>query len=104
MTGRGAGFCRGNASAGFTGSNWGRGAWGRGGGRGWRNCFWATGQTGWQRLWSGFGRFAAGSAGQSAAPPENELQHLKEQAGYLEDSLKEVHGRISELEAPPKKK
>jgi hypothetical protein len=107
LTGRGAGFCRGNAQDGFGGNNRGQGFVGRGGGRGRRNCFRTTGLTGWQRLWPGLGRFAMGfGAAQDArggVESPDDLQALKHQAGFLEGSLKEIRSRIEELDAPAKK-
>ena len=47
VTGRGAGFCAGYAAPGCA-NVWPRWAFG-GGGRGWRNRYYATGLTGWQR-------------------------------------------------------
>ena len=66
----------------------GQGFGGRGGGRGWRNWFHATGLTGWQR--------AAASAGPS------EIQALKSQAGSLASALEAIRKRLDELEAKPK--
>ena len=108
MTGRGAGNCGENTNMGLGGASRGQGFRGRGGGRGQRNCFQATGQTGWQRLWSGMGRFnmgfGAAQGSRAGVEPGDELQALKDQAGFLEDSLNKVRGRLEELEAPPKKK
>ncbi|HUW57233.1 MAG TPA: DUF5320 domain-containing protein, partial [Planctomycetota bacterium] len=70
MTGRAAGYCAGygvpgtmNAVPGRGFPGWGRGfgAWGRGRGRGrgWRNWYWATGLTGWQRASMGMFPVAA---------------------------------------------
>ncbi len=102
MTGRAAGFCAGNGMPGYAnpvggGGAWGRGAFGmRGGGRGWRNRFYATGLTGWQR-----GAFAPGYYGVPAAAPsqEAELTMLKRQSEYLEKALKTIQDRINELES-----
>lgn len=62
MTGGGRGYCV--APIGGTGRGFGRGvsAGVRSGGRGWRNCFYATGLPGWMReqrgmqAFGGFGR------------------------------------------------
>lgn len=76
----------------------GRGAYGRGGGRGRRNMFYATGLTGWQRsapgnpVWGGMPQYAA--QGQ-----EPELNALKTQAEYFEGTLSELRKRIEELES-----
>lgn len=104
MTGRGAGYCAGYPVAGFLNRLFGRGfggSWGRGGGFGWRNRFYATGLTGWQR------------AGMGAAPPyapygpdygapftrEQQMDALKGQAGYLQSELEAIRKRLAELEA-----
>ena len=68
MTGRAAGYCAGHSVPGFVnpvpgGGFWG---WGRGGGRGWRNWYYATGLTGGQRAALGLPAF--GVAGAYAAP------------------------------------
>ena len=105
MTGRAAGYCAGYPAPGFMNTPYGRGfggAWGRGGGGfGWRNRFYATGLTGWQR------------AGMGAAPPyapyapgydapftrEQQIDALKGQAGCLESELEAIRKRLEELEA-----
>lgn len=95
-TGRGAGFCSGFPAPGSMNpyGRFGFSGWG-GRGRGWRNWFYATGLTGWQRAgawpWLGTG-FPAG-------PPENELALLKGQAGQLQSVLENIQKRIDELEA-----
>ena len=100
-TGRGAGFCSGYGMAGYANAavrggfnrcfGRGRGFWGRGGGRGWRNWFYSTGLPGWAR--------AGYQAGFPAAPTaEQEQQALKQQAQSLSDSLDALNKRIEELE------
>ena len=91
-TGRGAGSCGGsgvpgsvNRAGGFGFFGGGRG----GGGRGWRNQFYATGLTGWQRAYGGPGR-------------EEEVGALKDQAGYFESALAGIRKRIEALEAKTK--
>jgi hypothetical protein len=62
---------------------------GRGGGRGWRNRFWATGMTGWQRA----------AMGPAAAPaPESEVEALRGQAEHFERALEGIRRRIDEIE------
>lgn len=100
MTGRGAGFCAGNAvpgyanpvgGRGFFGFGRGRGFGGRGGGRGWRNQFYATGVPGSVR--------AGYPVGFPAEPTaEQEQLSLKQEAQYLRDSLDAINKRIEELE------
>jgi hypothetical protein len=92
MTGRATGYCAGFGVPGYAnpipgrgfgmGFRRGGGAQGRGfggGGRGWRNMFYTTGQPGWMR----FGGYAApyGYPAPYQAPnPEMEKQFLKSQA------------------------
>ncbi len=105
MTGRAVGSCAGYTVPGF--------GFGRsGGGRGHRNMFYATGQTGWQR--ANYGYPTAGSYGKgmpnygvpysapAAQTKEQELNMLKDQAQYLKDTLEETNKRITEL-GPEKK-
>ena len=116
MTGRAAGYCAGYPVPGFAnplpgrgfGGGWGRGF--RGGGRGWRNMYYATGLPGWARFggqapaWGGvtpYGASAYPYANPYAGQPsrEQELEALKGQAEYLEDSLDGIKKRIEELES-----
>lgn len=98
MTGRGAGFCAGYAVPGTMNPVGGRGFWGvgrgRGGGRGWRHQFYATGVPGWARSGCGFGA-AAGPA----APAESEIDVLKQQAEFLQSSLSQINQRIQDIES-----
>lgn len=96
-TGRGLGFCSGFPVPGFT-NRPGWGFFGRGGGRGWRNWFYATGLTGWQRATLGWPWWGAGTP---AAPfsREAELESLKQQAGFLESALENIRKRVAELES-----
>ena len=96
---------------GVGGRGYGRGFGGRGGGRGWRNQFYATGLTGWQRAgmgWPAFGGAAVPVAPQGAPyvpaiSAEQQLDALKGQAEYFEDALDGIRKRIEELEAKGKK-
>ena len=100
MTGRAAGFCAGYSMPGYANPGGGRGmgmGWrrgmGRGGGRGWRHWFYATGIPGWARFLG------------STAPlpsPEQELDGLKQQAEFLQESLSHVSERIEQLEKEKK--
>jgi hypothetical protein len=98
MTGRGAGYCSGSGAPGYAtprpgrgyGMSGGRGR-GMGGGRGWRNMYYATGQSGWMR------------SGPYAAPyqnpdPEIEKQTLKKQADALQSRLNQIQKRLEEIE------
>jgi len=109
MTGRAAGFCAGYPVPGYMNPvggrgywGWGRGFWGRG--RGWRNWYYATGLPGWAR--AGYGWPAWGGAvgpyvpfpGPAAPTPEQELEVLRQQAEFLQNSIDAVNKRIEELE------
>ncbi|MBP7529071.1 MAG: DUF5320 domain-containing protein [Syntrophorhabdaceae bacterium] len=109
MTGRAAGFCAGLGFPGYANLAAGRGyrAWGRGrggGGRGFRNVFYATGLTGWQRaagyMPAGGNSFAYGGPyyGPTTATTRQELDALKAQAEYLEDALEGIRMQLKELE------
>ena len=98
MTGRGAGFCAGYAAPGCANPVGGRGygiGFGRGMGRGrgfGRGFGWAgQGRFGW---FGGQGAFAE----QQNISVEQEVEALKGQAGYLEDSLKQIDQRLKELQ------
>lgn len=110
MTGRGMGFCGPGADrpgggyglgygygrgGGFRGGGFGRCAWPGGGrGRGWRNMYYATGVPGWGRGWMhpGFGPYAGGWS------EADDLEALKGYAANLEEALRNVQTRVSELE------
>jgi hypothetical protein len=62
-----------------------------GGGRGWRNRFYATGLPGWIRC----GWYAAPYQNPN---PELEKQALKNQADFLQSELEQIKKRLSELE------
>jgi len=85
MTGRAMGYC-----AGF-----GRGGGFGGGGRGWRNRFYATGLPGWAR---------AGFAAPYREPdPGEEKQALARQAEALQSELDLIRKRLEKIEAGPEK-
>jgi hypothetical protein len=106
MTGRGAGGCAGYQVPGYANPNpgfdLGLGCGRRGGSRGWRHWYHATGVPGWAR----FGRAPAwgvppaGAYGPYAAPPtrEQEAEVLKSQAEGLRRQLDAISQRIAELE------
>ena len=87
MTGRRAGYCAGYDEPEFAnpaprlGMRRGFG----GGGRGWRNMFYATGLPRWAR------------AGFAPPMPQQEAEALKEQAGWLKDQLDAINKRIEEI-------
>ena len=71
-----------------------------GGGRGWRNRFFNTGLTGWQRS-AGFG--LGRGPGVFSTPIRIcagiQLETLKAQAGHLEKALDEIKRRIQKMES-----
>ncbi len=85
-TRRGMGFCRGYQQPGFTYQNAGfQGGLGyghRGGGRGWRHRFYATGIPGWV-----------------LPTQESQTSDLKAQADFLKTQLDAIQKRLNELEA-----
>lgn len=94
MTGRGMGFCAGNAAPGFT--TWGgRGMGGRG--RGWRRQFYATGLTGWQRQAAGWPVSGGVVPAPVSVDPQAELQALEQQAQALTQALESLRGRMEQL-------
>ena len=96
-TGRSAGYCAGYNVPGYANPVSGRG--GFGGGRGRRNMQYATGLPGWARY--GEAPYMAPYGEQpfvSQATPEQELEYLKDQAKYFQDSLDNIKKRISEME------
>ncbi len=97
MTGRAAGFCAGYGVPGYMnpvgGGFWGGGR-GRGGGRGWRHWYYATGLPGRAR-----GGYGFGAAVGPTAPAASEIDVLKQQAEFLQNSLNQVNQRIQEIES-----
>ena len=111
MTGRAAGFCAGYDMPGYANPVGGRGFWGRGargGGRGWRNQFFASGMTGWQRAALGLGaawgahwllRRGAPAPYGVAPTREQEMEALKAQAENLQDTLESIQKRMADLQS-----
>ena len=112
MTGRAAGFCAGYDAPGYAnvipGRGVGRRGW-RGGGRGWRHRYYATGLPGWMRCGFGWpappiaaawgaGPWAYGAAAPGPMPREQELQALKDHAEALKAELDQISARIEEIE------
>ncbi|MBC8249869.1 MAG: DUF5320 domain-containing protein [Anaerolineales bacterium] len=116
MTGRAAGFCAGHDVPGYAnpipGRGFGRGFWGRGwrgGGRGWRHMYYATGLPGWMRF--GYGQWPApqmtaawgaepwayGAPAPGPMPREQELQMLRDHAEALKAQLDQISAHIEEL-------
>ncbi|MDD5109345.1 MAG: DUF5320 domain-containing protein [Candidatus Omnitrophica bacterium] len=95
MTGGGRGYCAVELNSTLVRPMSGRGFYGRGGGRGYRNCFNATGLSGWIRAQRGmqvFGVFGR------AVSKEEELETLKIQADLLKKQLDDTQARIQETE------
>ena len=90
MTGRGMGVCAGYDRPGFANARpgYGLGMGYRGGGRGWRNMYYATGMPGWAR-----GGFVP------PAPVAGSLvEELKAQAGFLAERLEALQRQIAAAE------
>ncbi len=103
MTGRAAGYCAGYSVPGYmnpvTGRGWFAYGRGRGGGRGWRNWYYATGMPGWQRAAYGYPAFGAGTYPYPPEPTvDEEKSMLKEEAEMLKQQLEDIQDRISTLE------
>jgi uncharacterized protein DUF5320 len=107
MTGRGAGFCAGYVAPGSANFIGGRGGMGFGRGRGMgmgRGFGRGVGQAGAGQAGAGFGSPVWGGA--VAPHPANapqELEGLKQQAEFLQDSLSQISERIDQLEKENKK-
>lgn len=105
LTGRGMGWCGGDAAMDMQPRGRGRGAGagrggGGGGGGGWRhrNGNRACGMIGGQR--GQRGRPAPGAGSPLAFSEEQELAALKQQAADLEQTLGEMKSRIQQIEEP----
>jgi hypothetical protein len=111
MTGRAAGYCAGYNVPGYMnpGSRRGRGRgsgfFGRGGGRGRRNWFYATGLPGWQRAAQGLPAFGwQGGAPYRTGPQaaewtvKEEKEALKSEIEFLKKQLKSFEKHMEELE------
>ncbi|MBN1852029.1 MAG: DUF5320 domain-containing protein [Pirellulales bacterium] len=106
MTGRGAGYCAGFAVPGFAnnvfgGGSFGRGFFGRGrgGGRGWRNMYYATGLPAWARMGGGMAGAPLAAGVYGGITQEQELIFLKQQADQMASALESIRQRISEVES-----
>lgn len=87
MTGWGRGFCIAHASGIRAGSFGGR-LFGRGGGRGRRNMFYATGLPGWAR---------SGTAYAPDMTGKEEAEMLKGEAAFLKEELEAIQKRLETL-------
>jgi len=110
MTGGGRGFCaapatgvrrflRGRRFFGFGRGFFGRGR-GGGGGRGYRNRFYATGVPGWAG--TDYGYYDQDIYGQEI-PAKEELQMLQEESDMLKKQLEDIQKRVNELNANSEK-
>jgi hypothetical protein len=93
MTGGGRGYCAIPLNSANLKPRNGRGFYGRGNGRGFRNCFNASGLPGWTRAQRGmqaFGRMIS---------KDDELAMLKNQADYFKEELDAINSRVQELES-----
>jgi hypothetical protein len=70
---------------------------GRGGGRGYRHWFRATGVPGWARVGYGCAAYAGETGGELTK--EQELAMLRSQAEHFKGALADVRQRIEQLEA-----
>lgn len=98
MTGRGVGFCAGYSMPGYTNPMPGRGSLGRGGGRGRRNWFYATGLPGWQRASMEMPALGGSYPYTSEMTSKQEAYLLKNQADFLKKQLEDIQIRIETLE------
>jgi Family of unknown function (DUF5320) len=101
MTGRGAGLCAGNSSAGFSNQGYGRGGNGiRGGGRGWKSGFGLLGFGGGRRnAFQGYGVVPnVNSTSEANMTKEQQVENLKGQAEQLADALEDVKQSIARLD------
>lgn len=109
MTGRGAGYCTGYAVPVYGNPGMRAGLWCRsgGGGRGWRNQYYATGLTGWQRAGGWQGQpYAPGPAAGAYGPivsREQQLEALKNQAEYMQATLEDIRKQIADMESQGQK-
>ncbi|MDP2922666.1 MAG: DUF5320 domain-containing protein [Candidatus Omnitrophota bacterium] len=103
MTGGGRGFC--TMPIGVVRPQvYGRRFFSRGGGRGCRNWYYATGLTGWQRVSLGYPAFGGVPPINSAAlSVKEESQILKEEVLALEKQLDDIKQRITILEGQSSK-
>ncbi|MBN2040479.1 MAG: DUF5320 domain-containing protein [Spirochaetes bacterium] len=105
MTGRAAGFCAGYSVPGYVnpvrGRTFGFARGGRGGGRGWRNQYYATGMPRWARGGYYPDNYGYGYPNPAPVPEmnrETEMKMLKEQSEFIQKEMSAIQDRIKELE------
>lgn len=94
MTGGGRGYCAVALNGAGVRLGNGKGSYGRGSGRGYRNCFNSSGIPGWMRAQRGMQAF--GGFGRIISK-EDELGTLKSQADFLQQQLEETQARIQSM-------
>jgi hypothetical protein len=104
-TGRAAGFCSGYSMPGYVNPGFGRGYsargvgfYGRGGGMGRRNRYYATGLFGWQRASIGMPAFGRAYNYEAEMAPDQEASFLKNEAEFLKKQLEDIQSRIETLD------
>ncbi len=100
MTGRAAGYCAGYNMPGYMNPVFGRGGgwFGRGGGRGWRHRYYATGLPGWARAQYAYPQFAPFPGAVTPPDPQEEVEYLREQSTILKQQLEDINRRIEEIQ------
>ena len=114
MTGRGAGYCAGYSVPGymnFYGERYPGAGRAFGGGRGYRNWYYATGLSGQARYnmgypaWGGVGEYPYyGTPPEADLEPEQEKEILKSHSEALQKQLDEIKARMNELSKEQKAK
>ena len=105
MTGRGMGFCTGYNSPGYANPTFRRDQFVRGGGRGWRNWYYATGRPGWLRNTQGlpaWGKLGYYPFFQPTVEEEKRL--LEDNKKILQRELQTIEKRLKELKDKSKTK
>jgi hypothetical protein len=111
MTGRAAGYCAGYPVPGYMNPAPGYGAYGRGrgGGRGRRHWYHATGAPGWVRASYGYPAWGGCTPPRAPYPntpvqdPAQEFDMLKQEADFLHEELNAIQERMESLKKSEKK-